>query len=324
MNFLKHLISILIVISIVFISACKQPSNLDKVSDSTDIENDTLKVEEDKFDDIGPKFSPDGKQVVFYSYRTSENPGSRIYIVNADGSNLRKLESEDNDGEHAEPHWSLDGTEIVYSNFGEKGSKLMIMNADGSNARTLVNYKDGGYHQWGGWDSDGEGFYFTYWDGVEDSFTPNIYHSRNGETRQITTDNKSLRCQTAQNGRIYFSKMSGSDNNPFIVYSSNTDGGDLIDLENESGIDLWFPAISSGQNLYLLDSADNIAFWSMDLNGHNNKKLGNVTGKKPFAMFYSLDHTGRYLAYNIIGTLGEDIHKLDIKTGEVTKLTDDK
>ena len=39
--------------------------------------------------DFGPKISPDGTQVVFYSYLGENKPD--IYIVNVDGTNVRQL-----------------------------------------------------------------------------------------------------------------------------------------------------------------------------------------------------------------------------------------
>ena len=59
----------------------------------------------------------------------------RIYVVNADGSNLRAV------GRfgvfHQYPDWSPDGQKIVYEN--ERGQSIGVMNADGSDITVLIS-----------------------------------------------------------------------------------------------------------------------------------------------------------------------------------------
>ena len=61
--------------------------------------------------DSQPRFSPDGKSIVFLSDRDgSEN----VWVANADGTNSRKL-SRDQSTDFASPTWSADGTYIIVS-----------------------------------------------------------------------------------------------------------------------------------------------------------------------------------------------------------------
>jgi Tol biopolymer transport system component len=68
-----------------------------------------------------PTWSPDGERIAFQ--------GDALYVVDADGSNLRRL---DTYGE--KPDWSPDGTQIVFEKFppGPEGKFLSVIDADGS------------------------------------------------------------------------------------------------------------------------------------------------------------------------------------------------
>jgi TolB protein len=65
-------------------------------------------------DDWQPTPSPDGTSIAFLSDRDGT---PRIYIMNADGANLRRLTTHEAEGgrdEESEPVWSHDGTQIAY------------------------------------------------------------------------------------------------------------------------------------------------------------------------------------------------------------------
>jgi hypothetical protein len=76
-----------------------------------------LNLSNDPADDTNPAISPDGKRIAFVSNRESnQGGGQNIYVVNADGSNLRQLTFQ---GSSDGPSWSHDGAMIVYSNNGD-------------------------------------------------------------------------------------------------------------------------------------------------------------------------------------------------------------
>jgi hypothetical protein len=88
-----------------------------------------------------PAWSPVDNQIAFVSRDESDE----IYVINGDGSNLRRLTSNAWEWDK-HPSWSPDGKQIVFwSNRGTGRRQLWIMNADGSNQRPLMSST---YNDW--------------------------------------------------------------------------------------------------------------------------------------------------------------------------------
>ncbi len=81
-----------------------------------------------------PSWSPDGSQVVFSTQIAQHRD---LYIVNADGSNMRRLTLDDNYDEFA-PTWSPDGTRIAYQGSAAGGWDIYTINVDGTDIRRLT------------------------------------------------------------------------------------------------------------------------------------------------------------------------------------------
>jgi len=66
-----------------------------------------------------PKFSPDSRRILFYAQDDSSGearrggPDSELWIMNRDGSDLRKVTNNDVDDEN--PVWGLNGIDVLYS-----------------------------------------------------------------------------------------------------------------------------------------------------------------------------------------------------------------
>lgn len=82
---------------------------------------------------------PEGNGVVAFSL-TPTNDNNEIFIINADGSGLKKLTNHPK--RDCAPSWSPDGNKIAFSSFHDGKFEIYIMKADASN-QNLLNYTAG-------------------------------------------------------------------------------------------------------------------------------------------------------------------------------------
>lgn len=90
-------------------------------------------------DDTDPQWSPDGSQIAFSSTR---NGRGDIYIMNADGSNVRRLTH--HSAVDADPTWSPDGTRIAFVSLRDGNVEIYVVDAAGNNLQRLTqnDYND--------------------------------------------------------------------------------------------------------------------------------------------------------------------------------------
>jgi Tol biopolymer transport system component len=106
------------------------------------------------------QLSPDGRQIVFASYR---NGGREIYLMDSDGSNVRQLTR--NSADDINPAWSPDGRWIVFASNRRSDPtttsvyNLYVMATDGSNQCQLT--QDDQSAQSPVWSPDGQWIAYT-------------------------------------------------------------------------------------------------------------------------------------------------------------------
>jgi eukaryotic-like serine/threonine-protein kinase len=97
-----------------------------------------------------PRWSPDGKQIVFYSYVSGK--GQRIFQVSAEGGSPQQLVPDDA-GPQLDPNWSPDGSKIVFSSGpSDTNSTIRVLDLASHQISTLPG--SGGFYS-PRWSPDG-------------------------------------------------------------------------------------------------------------------------------------------------------------------------
>jgi Tol biopolymer transport system component len=110
-------------------------------------------------DDFAPTWSPDGKQIAFVSDRDQMAGIYDLYIMAADGSQVRRLTRPEPGGLTNDtaidysPAWSPDGTRIAFRSHHNGPADIYVINVDGSG---LLNLTGGKGDNWSpNWSPDG-------------------------------------------------------------------------------------------------------------------------------------------------------------------------
>lgn len=101
-------------------------------------------------------WSPNGKQIAFTSIRGGG--GFRLYVMDADGRNVKELSSNSNTIGNVYPSWSPDGKEIAFTDLVNGVLQLAAVGVDGKGYRVLTT---DGSNMFARWSPDGKSIAFS-------------------------------------------------------------------------------------------------------------------------------------------------------------------
>ena len=119
-----------------------------------------------------PSWSPDGTKIAFQG--TTGGPGTDIFVINTDGTNLKRLTPSPPFDFNGSPDWSPDGSEIVFrsNRVFVSNDEIFVMNADGTGQTRITNHPDRDQNP--AWSPDGTKITFvSNRDGNRDVFVMN-------------------------------------------------------------------------------------------------------------------------------------------------------
>ncbi len=184
-----------------------------------------------------PVWSLDGQQIAFSSDvhdPPEPDPNLEIYVINADGSNLRRVTNME--GQDWPEYWTQDG-KIVYIRYDDTQNHYSI-DPDGTNQTVLANYGV-------------DGFVFPSPDGKTVAATLYDFTSQTSEIYTMDIDGSNLRRlteNTVNDGIVSWSPdgqyllfVSGTDKPDY--YTMKVDGSDVHRITNTGNViaGAWLP-----------------------------------------------------------------------------------
>jgi uncharacterized protein YjdB len=100
-----------------------------------------LPILTDSASNTQPALSPDRTRIAFSSNRDGRDGNFDLFVMNADGSAIRRLTTER--GTDGEPAWTPDGTSIVFTSARSGVPQLYVIPADSGEARALTTSAGG-------------------------------------------------------------------------------------------------------------------------------------------------------------------------------------
>jgi TolB protein len=117
-----------------------------------------MKLTSSRFGDFTPVWSPKGHHIAFVRV---ENRGTSLFVMNKDGTMVRRLTNPERNVTFEEPDWSPNGEWLLYLRSTRRGTSIFTIRPDGSGATVVM--RGGTGVSYPVWSPDGKKI--TYADG---------------------------------------------------------------------------------------------------------------------------------------------------------------
>jgi Tol biopolymer transport system component len=220
------------------------------------------------FEEWGPKYSPDGSRVVFFSGPTGSS--SEIFIINDDGTNQVQLTN--NTRYDGNPSFSPDNDKIIFDGWDDTDyPEIFIMNIDGSGRAQITN-EPGAYHQHvPQFHPSGNKIYYLQGFNADNHI---MMMNTNGTDRvDITPANEfgynesSFNFNPAGDRLVFATSEWGGYSGPIDIVSCAADGSDWQRLTNgpEGDRRSYFPSYNGAGNQIIYCNENTNPDWIFDI-----------------------------------------------------------
>lgn len=244
------------------------------------------------WDGFEPEWSPDGSRLVFVQEDGDHN--HFLYVINADGSNLKQLTTEPGTVSwpvyNGSSSWSPDSKRIVFQRYHHDEYGVYRINADGTGETDLTPDTD--YDFYPRWSPDGGSIAFLSWrDGDVAIYLMNSDGSNQRRLTHQESGGLGSINWSPDGKKIVFTRKMPEPDGPRDIFVVDVAGGAPINLTNSAATEYWPVWSPDGSRIafyHLEENEDGSGTWSaytMTPDGHDVTFIAPVALTSSFTYF---------------------------------------